>query len=207
MVRKLLLKALDKYASKWVVLLIDVLLICLSFIVAYTVKFNASFNFDTTSFSYQIPFIILIALISFLLVGSHKGIIRHTGTRDAFNVFIGVTLFSLITFIIVALNKFFGIFPELTIPTSIIIIHYLLATFTLIVSRFIFKAFYEIVSTELDAITNVLIYGAGDSGLISYGALNRDTKNNYEVLGFIDDDKNKVGKKIDRIKVYSRKNK
>ena len=56
-------------------------------------------------------------------------------------------------------------------------------------SRFIFKAFYEIISSELKDITNVMIYGAGDSGLITYGALNRDTKNNYEVIGFIDDDR------------------
>ena len=39
--------------------------------------------------------------------------------------------------------------------------------------------------------------------MITYGALNRDTKNNYEVLGFIDDDLHKINKKIDRIKIFS----
>jgi FlaA1/EpsC-like NDP-sugar epimerase len=48
-----------------------------------------------------------------------------------------------------------------------------------------------------------LIYGAGDSGIITYGALNRDTKNNYEIVGFIDDDDNKINKKIDRLKICS----
>ncbi|WP_369048912.1 polysaccharide biosynthesis protein [Tenacibaculum sp. UWU-22] len=202
MVRKLLLKTLDKYASKWTVLSVDIILVCFSFIIAYAIKFNASFDFDFSRAKYQLPFIILISGLSFLLVGSHKGIIRHTGTRDAFNVFVGVTLFSASTFIIVSLNKFFHIYPPINIPTSIIIIHYLITTFVLIISRFIFKAFYEIISSELDAITNVLIYGAGESGLICYAALNRDTKNNFEVLGFIDDDTNKIGKKIDRTKVY-----
>ncbi|CAM1366617.1 Polysaccharide biosynthesis protein [Tenacibaculum sediminilitoris] len=205
MIRSLFLKAFDKYASRWVVLIIDIILISISFILAYTVRFNASLNFDVSNLYVQLPFIIAIALVSFLIVGSYKGIVRHTGTRDAFNVFIGVTLLSIITTSIVLLNNLLDFFPSFTIPKSIIIIHYLISVLILIISRFIFKAFYEIISTELKSITNVLIYGAGDSGLITYGALNRDTKNKYQVIGFIDDDSKKIGKKLDRIKIYDGK--
>ena len=91
------------------------------------------------------------------------------------------------------------------IPKSIILIHYFICVFFLILSRFVFKSFYEIISSELKDITNVLIYGAGESGLITAGVLNRDSKNHYEIVGFIDDDRSKSGKKIDRIKIYSRK--
>ncbi|WP_237276341.1 polysaccharide biosynthesis protein [Tenacibaculum ovolyticum] len=201
--KKLVLKAFEKYASRWVVLAIDIILICISFILAYTVRFNASLNFDTESLYYQIPFIALIALISFLSVGSYRGIVRHTGTRDAFNVFVGVTLLSMITISIVLINTTFKIVPSFTIPKSIVIIHYLISILVLVISRYVFKAFFEIMSTELSTITNVLIYGAGNSGLITYGALNRDTKNKYEVIGFVDDDEKKIGKKIDRVKIYN----
>ena len=205
MIRKLVLKALDKYASRWLVLIIDIFLVCISFVLAYTVRFNASLNFNIKDLYYQIPIIAIIALISFLIVGSYKGIVRHTGTRDAFNVFLGTTLLSVITIIVVLFNSFFKIIPGFTIPKTIIIIHYLITVLILVISRYVFKAFYEIISTELDSITNVLIYGAGDSGLITYGALNRDTKNKYEVIGFIDDNLKKVDKKIDRIRIYSGK--
>ncbi len=205
MIKKLVLKALDKYASRWLVLIIDIFLVCFSFVLAYTVRFNASLNFNIEDLYYQIPTIASIALISFLVVGSYKGIIRHTGTRDAFNVFVGTTLLSVITITVVLFNSFFNIIPDFTIPKTIIIIHYLITVLVLVVSRYIFKAFYEIISTELDSITNVLIYGAGDSGLITYGALNRDTKNKYEVIGFIDDNLKKVDKKIDRIRIYNGK--
>ncbi|WP_075342114.1 polysaccharide biosynthesis protein [Tenacibaculum agarivorans] len=204
MIRNFILKALNRHASHWLVLLIDVILVALSFILAYTVRFNASLNFNTSNLIYQIPLICLISLVSFWLIGSNKGIIRHTGTKDAFNVFIGVTITSMSTIFLVAINNVFKIVPFFTIPKSIILIHYFITIFVLVVSRFIFKAFYEIISSELKDITNVMIYGAGDSGLITYGALNRDTRNNYEVIGFIDDDKNKVGKKIDRVKIYQR---
>ena len=204
MIRNFLLKALNRHASHWVVLLIDTLLVALSFILAYTVRFNASLNFNTGNLAYQIPFVSFIFLVCFWFVGSNRGIIRHTGTRDAFNVFIGVTIASMSTIFLVAINNVYKVFPSYTIPKTIILIHYFITVFVLIVSRFIFKAFYEIISSELKDITNVMIYGAGDSGLITYGALNRDTKNNYEVIGFIDDDRNKVGKKIDRVKIYHR---
>ncbi|MFL0061986.1 nucleoside-diphosphate sugar epimerase/dehydratase [Tenacibaculum maritimum] len=203
MVRNFILKVLNKYASRWIVLIIDIFLVCISFMVAYTVRFNASLNFDFNNFKYQIPFIALIALISFVLVGSYKGIVRHTGTKDAFNIFMGVSILSLITVSFLTLNRAFNLFPNFTIPISIVIIHYLISIFVLIISRFLFKTFYEIISTELNTITNVLIYGTGDSGLITYGVLNKDTKSNYEISGFIDDDKNKIGKKIDRVRIYS----
>ncbi|WP_420552546.1 polysaccharide biosynthesis protein [Tenacibaculum aiptasiae] len=205
MVKKLVLKAFEKYASRWVVLIIDIILVCISFLLAYTVRFNASLNFDIQSLYSQIPFIASISLISFLIVGSYRGIVRHTGTRDAFNVFVGVTLLSMITISIVLINNTFKIVPSFTIPKSIVIIHYLISVLVLVVSRYVFKAFFEIISTELDTITNVLIYGAGDSGLITYGALNRDTKNKYEIIGFVDDDEKKVGKKINRIKIFDGK--
>ena len=203
MVKKLFLKIHNKYTSKWVVLIIDLILVCISFILAYLIRFNFSLNFETENLWFQLPFIIIISLGSFLVVGSYKGIIRHTGTRDAFNVFIGVSLISILTLLLVSVNKSIDIITWFTVPKTIIAIHFLLSTFLLIVSRFLFKTFFEIVSIELDAITNVLIYGAGNSGLITYGALNRDSKNNYDVAGFIDDDKNKAGKKIDRVKIYS----
>ncbi|MFD0994143.1 polysaccharide biosynthesis protein [Tenacibaculum geojense] len=205
MLRKVLLKALNKHASHWLVLFIDITLVCLSFILAYSIRFNASFDFNTFDLLYQIPFIAIVFSISFWLVGSNRGIIRHTGTRDAFNVFLGVTMASIAIMLMVAFNNVFKVFPSYTIPKTIILIHYFTTIFILVVSRFIFKSMYEIITSELNDITNVMIYGAGDSGLITYGALNRDTQNNYEVVGFIDDDSYKIGKKIDRIKIYSRK--
>lgn len=202
MIRNFFLKALNKYASKWVVFVIDILLICFSFIVAYSIRFDISFNFDTSILITQLVVVVVIAAISFLIIGSYKGIIRHTGTKDVFNVFVGVTIFSLTIGFMMVINQLFRINTSFTIPKSIVLIHYLVSVFLLIVSRYVFKAFYEVISTELNTITNVLIYGAGDSGIITYGALNRERKGNYQIFGFIDDDKNKVNKKIDRIKIY-----
>jgi len=202
MFRNFFLKTLNKYASRWIVLCMDLFLVSVSFVFAYFIRFNASFDFDTQYLASQLILIGSLSMISFLLVGSYKGIVRHTGTRDVFNVFLGVSLLAVLIVSIVVFNRFFSLISDFTIPISIVIIHYFVNVFVLTISRFVFKAFYEIITTELGEVTNTLIYGVGDSGMITYGALNRDTKKNFEVLGFIDDDQNKINKKIDRIKIY-----
>jgi len=201
MIRRFLLSKLNKYSSRWIVLSIDLILTALSFVFSYFIRFDASFSFDKQNLYYQLPIITFIALISFLMVGSYKGIIRHTGTRDAFNVFAGTLIMSTLAMFMILIARFFKVSELYVIPVSIVIIHYLVNTFVLILSRFIFKAFYEIIITDVKEVKNVLIFGAGDSGIITYGALNKDTKENFEVIAFLDDDINKIGKKIDRVKI------
>ncbi|PQJ73812.1 polysaccharide biosynthesis protein [Polaribacter gangjinensis] len=203
MLRILFLRTVNKYASKWLVLAIDLFLVCVSFFFAYAIRYNASFEFDLQHLLLQIPFVLVLACIAFALVGSYKGIVRHTGTKDAFNVFLGISIHTIFIGFALLVNGLLAIFPTFSIPISIIIIHFLLANFMMIISRFIFKAMFELVNTQVKTITNILIYGAGDSGMITYAAINRDRKNNYEIIGFLDDNPNKVNKKIDRIKIYN----
>ena len=75
--------------------------------------------------------------------------------------------------------------------------------FVLISSRIFFKIVFHSIINDLKPKTKVLIYGAGDSGFLTHTALTRDKRQDYEVIGFIDDNKTKVGKTIDRVPVYS----
>lgn len=201
-----LLTKLKFYSSKWVVLLIDILLINISLFCSYLIITETSLNFDMSLLWYQLPLVSLIALSSFLVVGSYKGVIRHTSARDSFNVLVGTTLLSSLLLFLVFTIKLFGILESIRIEVSVIIIHYLLNVFVLINSRYAFKLFFRFITVNSVNTTNVLIYGAGQSGLIVYGALKRDTKNNYKVIGFLDDDTAKIGKKIDQVKILNPQN-
>lgn len=203
MIKNYLIRVLNRNASKWVVLVIDIILVYISFIFAYFIRFNTTLDFNIDALIYQSPTILVVALSSFFVVGSYKGIIRHTGNRDVLNVFAATLLMAFVMLSFVVFSRIFHIFNLFIIPISVIIIHYFVNTFVLIVSRFIFKSLYEIISTDLKEVNNVLIFGAGGSGMITYGALNKDTKENYEVIGFIDDDNHKIGKKINRLKIFS----
>jgi FlaA1/EpsC-like NDP-sugar epimerase len=72
----------------------------------------------------------------------------------------------------------------------------------LIAGRFIFKSLINRITTEYKTPKNTLIYGAGDSGMLTYATISNSLNTNTNIIGFIDDDKKKQWKKYDRIKVY-----
>ncbi|WP_255573013.1 polysaccharide biosynthesis protein [Hanstruepera marina] len=150
----------------------------------------------------QIPFVLIAAIVSFLLVSSHKGVVRFTGFKDVVNLIIGVNILATILIISTFMSRKFQFNNVFDIPGSIIYIHLLLNIFFLIGSKFFIKSIYRSLVTDYSIRSTVLIYGAGDSGMITYNALVNDAKSTTEVFGFIDDNERKVGKKINLLNVY-----
>jgi FlaA1/EpsC-like NDP-sugar epimerase len=198
-------KSTNHITARWVVLLIDISLVLQTFFVAYLVRFNFVLDFGTHHFILQLPLVAVLALVSFYIIGSYKGVVRHTGTRDAYNVFLAAVLLALFLGLIVFLNRKLGILQEFTIPRSIIVIHFLLNVIVLIASRYVFKQVYYMLLKGVRSSRKVLIYGAGDSGLITYNTIKNDQKSEMQVVGFIDDNLHKKGKTYDGIKVFHRK--
>ncbi|WP_438423372.1 polysaccharide biosynthesis protein [Aquimarina macrocephali] len=202
MIKSYLINNSHKHASKWLVLSIDVLITIFNFFLAYVIRFGITLNFDTTNLIYQLPIIAGLSTLSFLMIGSYKGVVRHTGMRDAYNLFVAVTiLISLMGFFMASSRL--ALLPELlNIPVSIICVHYLLNIITLTTSRLVFKYCYYYVKSKIGETSRILIYGAGDSGLITLAAVTNDSNRSLSVVGFVDDNSQKIGKTINGIKVY-----
>ncbi|WP_282051000.1 polysaccharide biosynthesis protein [Maribacter aquivivus] len=197
---------INRFASKWIVLAIDVFMVGVCFILSYCIRFNLTFNFDVNQLLVQLPVVCLITAISFLIIGSYKGVIRHTGVRDVYNIFNSICLSSILLITMVLINKELNIFENFTIPLSIIIIYSLLSFIGLTASRFVFKSIYSAILTkDIKSHKNVIIYGAGESGILTHNALTQNTVNKVRVLGYIDNDNKKVGKQINGIDVFSRR--
>ncbi|GAA4937455.1 hypothetical protein GCM10023314_07430 [Algibacter agarivorans] len=56
-------------------------------------------------------------------------------------------------------------------------------------------------NSQFNPSKNILIYGASDSGIITYNALLNSSKNMFNIVNFIDDDVKKQGKLINGIKI------
>ncbi|MGY3794346.1 polysaccharide biosynthesis protein [uncultured Aquimarina sp.] len=202
MIKDYIINNSHKHASKWLVLSIDIAITIFNFFLAYVVRFGITFDFDLTNFVYQIPVMTALAAISFLLIGSYKGVVRHTGMRDAYNLFLAVTVLIALSGALMVSSRL-SLIPELlNIPVSIICVHYLLNIITLTTSRLIFKYCYLYIKSKLGDSSRVMIYGAGDSGLITLAAITNDSHKSVTVVGFIDDNPQKIGKTINGIKVY-----
>ncbi|MEN8124014.1 MAG: nucleoside-diphosphate sugar epimerase/dehydratase [Bacteroidota bacterium] len=193
------------YTSRWIVLLIDISISMQAFFLAYLIRFNFTLNFGQHDFIGNLPLIISVSLISFLLVGSYKGIVRHTGIKDAVQVFWAATLIMALTLITTLIVRNYSLDNDYFIPLSIVFIHYLLNIVLLISSRFVFKYLFNRVVSNYKSPKNILIYGAGDSGLLTYTTLSSSKQINYKIVGFLDDNLLKIGKQINRIKILDPK--
>jgi len=195
---------LKRNTPRWFVLIVDIYIVINTFVLSYLIRFNFSFNFDTSKFVLQLPVVFVVALVSFLMVGSYKGVIRHTGIRDSINVILASFLIFGVLIAIVILNHQFKYLTDFTIPKSIIAIHFLLNVFTLIVIRFLYKELYTLLISGFSSIEKrVLIYGAGEAGMLLHSLLKDDKTNRVQIVGFVDDDKRKVGNKLNGIRIYN----
>lgn len=205
MIQNYLTNKVERYASKWLVLIIDIVIVVTSFVLSYLIRFNLTFNFDVEKLFVQIPLISLMFLCSFLIIGSYKGVVRHAGVQDVYNLFNAICLASILIIFLVIFNNKYQIAENFTIPLSIIIINSLISFVALITSRFLFKTLFLNIFNQnrINASKNVLIYGAGESGILTYGTLINHSKSNVKILGFVDNDKQKIGKVINGVTVYA----
>ncbi|MDT0607826.1 polysaccharide biosynthesis protein [Croceitalea rosinachiae] len=205
MIQSYLTNTVERYASKWLVLAIDVVIVCMAFVLSYFVRFNLTFDFAVENLYMQVPLVAIVALFSFLIIGSYKGVIRHTGIKDVYNIFNAICLTSIIAIFIVLTYRSFETEVRFTIPLSIIIINSLISFIGMVSSRYVFKVFYLNVLNENrpSSSKNIVIYGAGESGILTYNAIINLSKNNVKVVGFVDNDKKKIGKVINGVSVYS----
>ncbi|MGK0447598.1 MAG: FlaA1/EpsC-like NDP-sugar epimerase [Polaribacter sp.] len=203
MIKKFLQDISSKYAYKWVVMLFDLSIVAFTFIAAYVIRFNFIINFDWVVMFKQAPFVLLAAFISFIVVGSYKGVVRFTGFKDVINIIIGVNILATILIISTFFSRKLNYESIFNISGSIIYIHLLLNILFLVGSKLFIKSVYNKLMQDIKIQKRVLIFGAGNAGMITYDAISNDPTNSHKVVGFIDDNEKKVGKKINTLPVFN----
>ncbi|HNW98670.1 MAG TPA: nucleoside-diphosphate sugar epimerase/dehydratase [Bacteroidales bacterium] len=188
---------------RWLILLIDTIICALAVIIAYLVRFNFKMLAREAG---EIPkvFAIMVSIrfVSFLISRTYAGIIRYTNTRDSVRIFLVLSAGSTI-FMLINLTTLFFITGTFILPSSVIIIEYMFTMFMMIAFRILTKIAYMELQNPTKAKTNVIIFGAGESGVITKRTLDRDAGTKYKVTAFIDDDINKTGKTLEGSPIYS----
>ncbi len=187
---------------RWSILIIDLIICAFSLTLAFFLRFNFKSipSEDLKNLPYDYVLLLTIRFLSFIISKTFKGVVRYTGSNDALRIFkvifigsvalIGVNIITLYTL---------GYF---IIPTAIIVIDALVTLFLMISSRLAVKAVYfENKNPEKEKM-HVVIYGAGESGIITKRTLDRDAAIRYKVVGFVDDDEKKRGRSLEGVFVY-----
>lgn len=187
---------------RWIIFIIDIFYSAISLYFAYTLRFNFNIpNREIATFIYVFPFAIAVRAISFAIGKIYAGVIRYTSANDAarilFVVFAGSVFFYLSNWF-----SFYLINDRFIIPTSVIIIDFFVLSIMLTGARLGAKTLYFWLTNKSKTKVNVIIFGAGESGIITKRTLDRDAGTRYSVLAFVDDDRKKVKTRLEGVTIY-----
>ncbi|MFB6306885.1 MAG: polysaccharide biosynthesis protein, partial [Flavobacteriales bacterium] len=189
---------------RWIIFLLDLGIVLFSFILAFMLRFD--FNITESGMQHLIssfPLFVFIRVILFLIGRTYAGIIRYTSTEDALRIFVTLSIGSVL-FVLCNFLKYYAFDAKYFIPFSIIIIEFLGSLFLLNTYRVGIKLFYIETRGNKKEKVEVIIYGAGELGMITKRTLERDLETKYKVEAFIDDNKTLAGKKLEGVKIYKR---
>lgn len=191
-----------KNIPRVVILIIDMFIVIASVVLAYMLRFNFSIpEVELDQFPKVLGYIVLIRFLSFLIGRTYVGIIKYTSTEDVVRIFLVVFSGSLI-FVLTNLVTYYVINGLFFIPFSIIIIDFISTVLILTAFRMVVKVAYMEMATHSGERSDIIIYGAGEAGLIAKRTLDRDVETNYRVVAFIDDNPGKTGKQMEGVNIY-----
>lgn len=186
---------------RWIIFFIDLIIVAISITTAYLVRFNFDVpTIEIKSLGIIFPIILIVRSLSYLKANIQAGIIRYTSSKDTERIFVTLTIGSLI-FTIINVISYYFITGTFILPFSIIIIEYLVTLFIMVFTRVFVKILYAEYINQDKEKTNVVIFGAGEAGMISKNSLDKDRRIKYKVVAFIDDDKKIAGKKMEQIPI------
>ncbi len=194
----------DKAHSKWLILLIDCAIVFwalfLSIVLINTFSYAAAFKLQY--FIYIMAYSV-ISVIVFVFFKIHNGIIRYSDTQDILRIFFAVLSASLIS---VCFLKFFSLSPEFHLKSLelILLMNFFISSSLLILLRIAVKSAFFFLSDlkSADQSEQILIYGTDRNAILIKKAIEPDQRFALNVVGFIDDDRDKVDKYIEQKRVY-----
>lgn len=146
-----------------------------------------------------LPLMVGIKVVLLWSYGVHRGIWRYVSLYDV----------SLISKTMVISNGIFifiifVLLREISYPRSIPIIDWGLSVGIFVGIRVLQRRYYEMKGKQYWKKTRILIVGAGDAGVSILREIKNNPTSGYEVVGFIDDDSKKIGKRIENYPILGK---
>ncbi len=184
------------------VVLLDIVIIVFTFWLAFWIRFlEQGFFFDEyfVIFRQTLPLVTIVYLFGFILFGLYKGLWQYASVKELLRIFKAVVIGSFLT-----VGGMVFILNLRGFPRSVYIIHPLLLFLFVGASRFggrIFKHILPASLLNMSDLKQVILVGAGDAGEMILRESLRHPENGYRVVGFVDDNPEKVNKDIHGVKI------
>ncbi len=184
------------------VVFLDIVIIVFTFWLAFWIRFlEQGFFFHEyfVIFRQTLPLVTVVYLFSFIFFGLYKGLWQYASVRELLRIFKAVAIGSFLT-----VGGMVFILNLRGFPRSVYIIHPLLLFLFVGASRFggrIFKHILPASFLNMSDLKQVILVGAGDAGEMILRESLRHPENGYRVVGFVDDNPEKVNKDIHGVKI------
>lgn len=195
----------ERALSKWLIFIIDQIIVSWSLAVSFFIikQFEFAEILRGVFFIYATIYS-LIAICVFIRMRIHSGIIRYSNTEDIFRIFSAVllttVLYSLVVNVVVV--PFFHLFWDHFAVVALI--NFFISTSLLIMLRIGVKSFFSYIKNSRTGEKKiVLIYGSDSASILLKQALAVKKINRFEIVGFIDDNVDRVDKRIEQKKVFA----
>jgi len=214
--RGYIMKFRHLYVNFFIITAIDIILITASFYGAHLIRFEFSIPPNYIASFYAIfSAVIITKILLFYAFGLYRGMWRYTGIKDLLNIIKATTISTLaIVTLILFTTRFEGF------SRSVFIIDWCFTVFLITGYRLAIRLYYEHLSFDHSCFTTlynllnpfsksllnkkrILIIGAGDCGEKICKEINNNYKLKQKVVGFLDDDPEKIGKKIHGLPVLN----
>ena len=184
--------------KKLILIFIDIVLIVLSYLSAFVLRFELEGALDYTLFvKTSLPMIIIVTIPVFIRMGMYKAVWRYASIDCFITIIKAVTISILISVVII----FF--FQTYRIPRSIFIIYWFILLAGVGCVRFSTRFYrYYFLHTQKKG-SRVLIYGAGSAGQMIAKEMRYDRLLGYNPVCFVDDDPKKIGRNIHNLPIYA----
>lgn len=197
---------LKNNVPRWVIVLIDLLTSAFALIFAYVIRFDLKadaqlIKYEWNILSRSIVIYFLVKFLVFLFFRVHKGIVRHTSTADVKRIFLANFVSSII-FLILGMLRWKFVDDYFLFPTSVLLMEFLASFMLMLTGRFAIKLLYLESLKPKEIGQRVLIYGAGISGLMTKRTIEKDAENDFQLIGFLDDNKKMEGTRLEGLNIY-----
>lgn len=188
-----------KILPRWVIIAIDLFIIAFSTLLGYLLRFNFYIpDIVKQDFAFGVAFNVSTSLVAILITRNYRGIVRYTGLQDGVRIFYMLILN-------VAFVTAVNLYADLSgtgylIPYSVVLIAFLASFLFLFNYRLLIKYVFSFYNRGSIKNSQVLIYGAGQTGIITKHVI--DSTRTSRVVGFLENDKNKVGNVLNGSRIY-----
>ena len=176
---------------------VDVLLVGAAFVVAHYLRYeNGLAVGQETRMLEVLPLVVGAKVLVFYGMGLYRGIWRHAGTPEVVRTGAATILAGGATFGVYA-----GLHGLAAVSAAVLVIDWMIVTLAVAGVRFGFRGLRQYFAANRTDGRRVLLYGAGDAGVLTLRELRRNDALGRQPVGFIDDDPLKQNQTIQGLKV------